>query len=550
MNVQSPRAGRAHRSLRARLSRIGVRLLLFNVLAVVMPVAGILYLDVYENELLASQERAMVQQARLVAAALSTPASGTVAIATSSPGVPAAALAKPGVTFDVETARGLLMRLAPGDARIRIYDIARIVVADSARLSPRLEPAATSSTYEPARGARDAWLYRLGSWLVAVRQQVVSLLRSRPDRSTASTDASIPELDAALRGGYGTATRPTPGQRSLTLTVALPIRGAGGIVGAVTVSQSTYRVLQSLYVVRLRIFRIVIGTLALAVAISALLALTIVRPIRRLRRAVLSVPLAGRDLTAHFPGVERHDEVGDLARTLDELTRRLQAHVALLESFAGDVAHEFRNPLASVRSAIDVLETAEADDRARFLAMMRRDVERLDRLVAGVRDIARIDSAIETEAREPVDTCGLIARLRAHRYPTAAIAWYCEGDALIVNGHPDRLSQVVENLVDNALGFSPEPDSVAVRVRGDATSIVIAVSDAGPGIPAEHRDRVFERFFSYRPAAGSARHEHAGLGLAIARAIVEAYGGTIVVMPGTGPGAVLEVRLPRTAWPA
>ena len=537
MNARSSRPGRAHRSLRARLSRIGVRLLLFNVLAVVMPVAGILYLDVYENELLASQERAMVQQARLVVAALSTPAFVS--------DMPPIQTAPAFANFDVAAARGLLTRLAPGDARIRIYDVGRTVVADSARLSPRPETTPASSAYDPARGTRDAWLYRLGSWLVAVRQQIVAWVRPRHDRAPASTETALPELDAALRGSFGTATRPTPGQRSLTLSVALPIRGSGGVVGAVTVSQSTYRVLQSLYVVRLRIFRIVIGTLGLAVAISALLALTIVRPIRRLRRAVLSVTHAGRDLPTHFPGIERRDEVGDLARTLDELTRRLQAHVALLESFAGDVAHEFRNPLASVRSAIDVLETADANDRERFLAMMRRDVERLDRLVVGVRDIARIDSAIERETREPVDTCALIARLRTDRYPTAAIDWSCEGDALVVRAHPDRLSQVVENLVDNALGFSPQPGSVAVRVREDEGLVVIAVSDAGPGIPTEHRERIFERFFSYRPEGGSARHQHAGLGLAIARAIVEAYSGTIVVAPGTGAGAVLEVRLPR-----
>ncbi|BCS35386.1 sensor protein ChvG [Luteitalea sp. TBR-22] len=532
----SGRELRTHRTLRARLSRIGIRLLLFNVLAVVMPVAGILYLDVYEQELLHEQERAMVQEARLVAGALGG-----------------------GATLDEAGARALLARTIPGDTRVRVYDRMGRLVADSARLAARVEPARTAS-YDAVVPTRDFWLYRLGAWLAGLRQRAGAWLRDiaspRPPAGASAgngADGRLPEVDAALAGRYGAATRPTPGQRSLTLTVALPVLGAIGAeapatrVGAVTVSQSTFRVLQALYAVRLHIFRIVVGTLGLSALLSALLTWTIVRPIRRLRRSALSLARGERAMSTTFPGTERRDEVGDLARALEELTRRLQSHVALLEAFAGDVAHEVRNPLASIRTAVDVLaQSTDPDERARFAQLLARDVERLDRLVVGMRDLARVDSAIEREAVRPVSVSGLVSEFVRHRAPAQALVLDVgPGDAL-VRAQPERVAQVVENLVDNAIAFSPAPGSVVIGVREDGGAVVLTVGDRGPGIPEEHRDRVFERFFSYRPGANTGRHEHAGLGLAIVKAIVDAYGGSITTRARDGGGgALFEVRLPR-----
>ena len=562
------RLPRGHRSWRARLSRIGMRLLMFNVLAAVMPVAGVLYLDVYEQELLLAQERGMVQQARLVAAALASSSEGAIpgtradpasvdveslAAAIAAAGGSASPAATPppimppaAQALDGEAARQFLTRLTPGDARIRVYDTAALMVADSARLSPRTGAPPSASYDQVGVGTRDEWLYRLGSWIAANRRWLSSWLRPRLSTPATSGPATgvPPEVRVALGGRFGAATRPTPGQRSLTLTVALPVHGSDGVAGAVTVSQSTYRILQALYTIRLRIFRIVVATLALSGLISAVLGLTIVWPIRRLRRAALSLARGDRRVPTHFPGTERRDEVGDLARALEESTRRLQAHVTLLESFAGDVAHEFRNPLASIRTALDVvLDTAEPAERGRFLAMARRDIARLDRLVLGVRDLARIDSAIEREAVEAVDVGSLLASMQEHRRVEVAVTPPGDG-RLLVRAHPDRVWQVIENLVGNAESFSPAPGSVRVDALADDEAVLIRVGDRGPGIPPAHRHRIFERFFSYRPGS-PVRHEHAGLGLSIARAIVEAYGGTIAARDRDGGGTVFEVRLPR-----
>ncbi|MET0213696.1 MAG: HAMP domain-containing protein, partial [Vicinamibacterales bacterium] len=328
------------RLMRARPSRIGRRLLAFNLLLVFLPVAGILYLDVYESRLLEVQERGMVQQGRLVAAALGDHEH-----------------------MLPEEAAAILSRLGRrGDARLRIYDAKGLLLADSVRAPDLaiperpLDPAA--SDYSQASGIRERLLYRVGAWLVSVRRAAGSAARTMLSsvRGTAKTVDEPrevtpgPEVRAALEGRYGTDVRQTPGQRSLTLYSAVPIRQGDRVIGVALVSQSTFRILQALYEVRLRIFQIVIASIAAAIVLGLLMSATIVRPLVRLRRTALA--LSDRQSTpAGFASVDRKDEVGDLARTLEVLTGRLDAHIKLLESFAGDVSHEFKNPLASIRVA-------------------------------------------------------------------------------------------------------------------------------------------------------------------------------------------------------
>jgi two-component system sensor histidine kinase ChvG len=528
---------------RLRPSRIGTRLLVFNLLLVFLPVAGIFYLDVYETELLQAQERSMVQQGRLVAAALG---------------------ARSEVSADEAVA--LLTRLERrGDARVRVYNGAGALVADSARIAERSgdrPPDEAASQYDvPSKGVRQRPLYRLGAWLARLRRAVTSVSRSLlvPTRLTPAshtTDpapAAGPEVRSALEGKYGASTRPTSGQRSLTLNIAVPIRDGDRVVGAVLVSQSTFRILQALYDVRLRIFQIVVSSLAAAVVLSLLVSATFVRPLVRLRHTALA--LADRRAPPErFAGVDRRDEVGDLARALEEQTRRLAAHIRLLESFAADVSHEFKNPLASIRTATEMIAaTDDAPERARMLGMMTRDVDRLERLVTGVRELAAIDGQLAHDALETVDVSALIGevvegvRLRGDRVD---LRFTPGATPLFVRAAKDRLAQVFENVVRNAVSFAPEGSSVEIAMAGAADpgdgSCSVTIEDRGPGIPDAHLERVFERFFTYRPA-DAGRREHTGLGLAIARAIVEGYGGSILAANRDGGGARFEIRLPRAA---
>ena len=534
-----PAASWFARVLRARPSRIGRRLLAFNLLLVFLPAAGILYLDVYETRLLDVQERGMVQQGRLVAAALGDREQ----------------------VLPTE-AEAILARLGRrGDARIRVYDARGVLIADSVRAPdvaiPERPSDAATSEYSHASGIRERLLYRFGAWLVGVRRAVGSSARAmlaswRGTPKTVGEPRDLtpgPEVRAALDGRYGTDVRPTPGQRSLTLYSAVPIRQGDRVIGAALVSQSTFRILQALYDVRLRIFEIVVASIAAAVLLGFLMSATIVRPLVRLRRA--AVALSDRRATpAHFGSVDRQDEIGDLARALEELTGRLDAHIRLLESFAGDVSHEFKNPLASIRIAAETIaSTADPAERQRLLAMLTKDVDRLERLVSGVRELARIDAQLAHEALAGVDVSALVAQLVEGfrgRDPGVTFAFTPSPSSVFVRASADRLAQVVENVLDNAVSFAARGSVVDVAVAPAGGAVVVTVSDRGPGFPAGHTERAFERFFSYRPGSDEHR-EHMGLGLSIARAIVEGYGGSIRAANRDGGGASVEIQLPAAS---
>ena len=514
------------------LSRIATRLLAFNLLVLFLPIAAILYLDVYESRLLESQERSMNQEARIIATALAY--SGSI---------------------DSTSATDFLTRLEQRtDSRVRVYDRDGALLADSNRIRYAGEPAAASSYPPPSAGIRARALYRVGASIAGLRTLIGGVSRkiTAPRREpTAADDAgTVPvEIRAALSGRFGAATRPTPGQRSLTLSVAVPIHAANSVAGAVLVSQSTFRVLQALYDVRFRIFAVVIGSLLAAVLLTALAAATIVRPIRRLRSEASALAERRHRLPGVFPDSARRDELGELARALRELTRRLDAYIRETERFAADVSHEFKNPLASIRVAAEtVAQSDDPSERQRFLAMLVRDVDRLERLVSAVREQTRIDARLDQEPVDDVDVGRLVSEVieglkLAHGHEPE-VRLIVEAQSR-VRASRDRLAQAFENVLSNARSFAAAGTVVGVRISRDHSHCRIEIADRGPGIPPEHIDRVFERFFTYRPDADAESGRHTGLGLSIARTIVESYGGTIEGgNRPNGPGAQFEIKLP------
>lgn len=523
-----------------RPSRIGLRLLAFNLLVVFVPVVGVLYLDLYEARLLQAQEREMVQQARVLAAVLGD-----------GPAIDAVAIERTFARLERRT-----------DARLRVFDTRGALIADSHRLpvEARAEERGSyrADSTEPLTNTRQRALYRLGAWVANARERFASVARawlSKLDETPQPAHAAgvpTPEVREALQGRYGAATRRTPGQRSLTLYSAVPIRHENAVTGAVVVSQSTFRILQTLYQVRLRIFEIVVASIVAAALLTTLAAMTIVRPLKRLRDQAGALTEHRGPLRAAFPGTGRRDEIGALARALEQLTRRLDDHIRLLESFAGDVSHEFRNPLASIRTAAEIIaESDSADDRKRFLEMMRRDVDRLERLVGGVREMARIDGQLEHYRLEIVDVREVLEEVIAGVRlvsPGGAPMRVTGADAPChVRSAREQLAQAFENLLSNAASFAPEGTAIDVTVAGVAGGCRITIADRGPGIPEAHLRRVFDRFFSYRP--GEERREHLGIGLAIARQIVAGYGGTITARNRIDGGAAFDVELPLVAIP-
>jgi two-component system, OmpR family, sensor histidine kinase ChvG len=522
------------RTLAARLARghtrLAVRLFLFNALLVFLPVAGLWYLDAYEQHLLEQQERGMVQQARLFAAALAeVPGFGTAP--------------------DGPIAQRLLDRLGQtSDVRLRVVVPDGRIAADSHRIpgpEGREDPYGASTP--ETRASRARWTYRAGAWL-GRRWRALWLAEARPTSAETIVVGPgrihAPEVDRAFTGGYGAATRLSPGgQRSVTLYGAVPVAAEGRVPAVVLVSQSTFRILQRLYDVRLRMFQVVVVSLAVAFLFTAVGSFTIVRPLRQLRDdAEALVDHHGRRLRA-FRGTKGTDEIGELARALEELTNRVDAHLRFTERFAADVSHELRNPLASIRASAETLAVAErAEDRARFHARIATDIARLETLIAGVREVTRVDAGLEAEERRPIDLVGLV-RERAGDGTGVVLA--VEADAPIaVEASADRLGQVLDNLLDNARSFSPSGVPVEVDVRRAGDDAIVRVRDHGPGIPADHLEHIFDRFFSHRPGQVDARQKHAGLGLSIARAIAERHGGTLDAASHPGGGAVFELTLP------
>ncbi len=511
------------------MSRLSLRLLLFNLLLVFLPVAGFLYLDTYERQLLEAQERSMVQQGRVLAAAFSGRGS-----------------------IDAKETARLLTRLNRRlDARLRVVDADGNVLADTSRMGPEPVPgAATLSETGPVR--RNA-LYRIGAFLYDIYRRLLPPEPGIEPRETASPGRlDGREVRAALAGRYGRAIRVTPGQRSVTLSSAIPIESAGRVVGAVVVSQSTYRILQDLYAIRLRISEVCAASLAVALILSLFVSATIARPIRRLRDEAEAILDRQGRLKRKFRGLARRDEIGDLARALEELTRRLEERVRSLETFASDVAHELKNPLASIRASVEMLsDVRDPEERRRFTSVVLEEVARMEHQISELAEITRIDAHLEAEEQVAVPLNGLLGQIaeRFRMRENGRIRFLLEmpEEIVTVRAAPARLTQVFENVFDNAASFSP--DGTAVRIvltRAPNGAAAVTVSDEGPGIPEPHAARIFERFFSYRPDGVPGDRRHTGLGLAIVKTIVEGYGGTVSAANNTGAGASFTLRLPAS----
>jgi two-component system sensor histidine kinase ChvG len=243
----------------------------------------------------------------------------------------------------------------------------------------------------------------------------------------------------------------------------------------------------------------------------------------------------GREREVEVPRMqERGDEIGVLARAVSDMTSALRQRIDAVESFAADVAHEIKNPLASLRSALESLPRVDdADLRKQLTDIASHDVRRIDRLVTEISEASRIDAELSRATFEAVDLARLItnvARARDDRGLNAGriVTIDAAGSPALVMGVPIRLERVVENLLDNAVSFSPPEGRITVSVERQADRVVASFCDQGPGIPLSEREKVFTRFHSIRPEDEGFGH-HSGLGLAIARAIAEAHGGSLIV---------------------
>ncbi len=355
------------------------------------------------------------------------------------------------------------------------------------------------------------------------------------------------EIQAALEGHYQAATRiSSGGQVSVTLYTAIPVRDKENIIGAVLVSQSTYRILQDLYELRLNIFKIFAVSILIAFAISFFLSLTISRPLKKLQRQALQIMDSRGRLTAHFQPSKIRDEIGDLGNSLHYLTKQVNKHIQFIESFSSDVSHEFRNPLASIRSASELLaEAGKREDQDKFAEMIRKDIRRLEGLLADVREISCIDTRLEEDQKERISICSFLTAYIENfknRYPEKClkINVECKEGYLSVEIAEIRLYQVFDNLIGNAAEFSPENGTITISLTEGSGRIHISIADNGPGIADNEKEKIFERFYSGRKD----ENKHSGLGLSIVQAIIQGLGGSISVRDNKPSGCIFSLEFP------
>jgi two-component system sensor histidine kinase ChvG len=345
------------------------------------------------------------------------------------------------------------------------------------------------------------------------------------------TISAWPEATQAQQANAVTSTIRTAPDLTPVLSAAAPVDG-----GALLVTSNERSLVRSMRSQRAALGIAMGVAILISVLLSLFLARTIVRPLRRIAISAHRVRL-GRAREVRVPRLpSRRDEIGLLARSVSDMSQSLRHRIDNIEAFAADVTHELKNPLASLRSAIDGLETVKDKKlRERLMEVAREDVVRLDRLISDVSEAARTDAELARARFEPVDLGLLVEQLVASwdsRRETgdARIAYARpRKESAMVLGDPGRLARAIDNILDNAVSFSPPGGLVEIAASRVGNRVRIRVDDEGPGVPEEAREAIFNRFHSIRPED---EHfgRHSGLGLAIAKAIVEGHDGKISVI--------------------
>ncbi|HEX7887165.1 MAG TPA: stimulus-sensing domain-containing protein [Phenylobacterium sp.] len=504
-------------------SRLGRLILALNLLGLAVLIVGALVLNELRQGLVNARIDSLSTQGELIASILNQ----------------AATIGEPEPAMDAALATELLQTLSnPRAQRARLFDSHGRLVADSDWMADAVE----RRELPPARG-RDA----AGEGFDLMPHA------ARPTRSQVEATLAR-EVGVALQGRRWAGMRQSEGGRRV-VSVSIPIQHVRAVLGVVTLEASDVDAIIAQE--RRALIPFILIAISVTVASSLLLNSLVAQPVLRMARAADQVRQA-RARAISLPDLARRDdEVGDLTRSLEAMTHSLSERMDAIESFAADVAHEIRNPLTSLRSAVETLDlVSDPAARARLLNVLKNDVQRLDRLVTDISNASRLDAELSRDRPRIVDLGKLIGDIvglyRATAKPgdvQVSFTPHQGMEAVTVLGREGPLGQILRNLIDNARSFSPSGDTVhvgLVRVKGEA---IVTVSDHGPGIPPENLETVFERFYTSRPK-GAAFGGNSGLGLSIARQIAAAHGGGLRAENRTGAegrvlGAMFILTLPE-----
>jgi two-component system sensor histidine kinase ChvG len=486
-----------------RQSPLARKIILFNLLALVILVTGVLFLNPFRDGVVVQREQGLVTQAALSAQVLAAGLPDAVSLPARAEAVMASMPVGPGVTALVTNARGVTLTQVTG-------------AADPALAPPR-------STV-------------ITDFLNAIWTGVSRLVALGDDNPPMPDQAEITsELVARALAGETAATT-LQGAGGTVFAVAAPVVHGGAVIGALALTSPEGEIDALVRHEREQVLQMFIIALLVSIGLSLVLASTIANPLSDLAAAAE----LGRDRDARkmAPGrvripdlTARPDEIGRLSIAMRGMVAALYDRIEANEQFAADVAHEIKNPLASLRSAVGTLRVAKRDDqRERLLEVIEHDVRRLDRLVSDISNASRLDSELVKEEEEPFDLTRTVRNLAEYLGKQAGekgVEFITDlpPEPIVIQGLEARLAQVFVNLITNATSFCEEGDAVRVWVRKRDNRVLVVVEDTGPGIPEEALQKVFKRFYSERPQGDFGNHS--GLGLAISKQIVEAHGGVI-----------------------
>ena len=520
-----------------RFSALTWRILGFNALALIVLTGGVILVQASGRGLVEERMNSIREQADIVA--------GTLAAYATDPDTH---------TLKVADAEPLLGQLiAPTRLRARLYLPGGQLAVDTRDFLPNKVVDIGELPSLDTTSQLKEWFRRVYDGVMGVRP----FAHLEPYYEAGDDGRVYREVDTALSGVTDTAERVDDRNR-LRLSVAAPVESRyRTIYGVLLLSTEGGDIDDILRAERFTLFEVFLVAFLVMLFTSLYLAGTIAEPVKRLAAAadLVRSGAGGRSAITNFP--ERTDEIGDLADSLRSMTANLYDRIDAIESFAADVAHELKNPLTSLASAVEMYSRAKDDEtRARLLAIVRGDIKRIDRLITDISDASRLDAELSREAKEPVALSRLLSTiLEIYRMTDnpREVDYVLRDDlpaGAIVRGRDERLGQVFRNLIDNAVSFSPQQGKVIITASRHDMVARVTVEDEGPGIPPDNVESIFERFYTERPGENFGRNS--GLGLSIARQIIEGAGGRIYAENrasdnSQGQGARLVVELPMAA---
>ena len=538
------------------------RIVVLNLAGLVALLGGFLYINQFRQGLIEARVESLLTQGEIIAAAIAASATIEIDSITIDPekllmlqAGESAISGDDSTEFSInpENVAPLLKRLVtPTRTRARIYDQDAELLIDTAAMYSRGD--IIRFDLPPPENEERTLIAR--TWDLMTHKFGYRVQDSKEDANPAH-GRSFTEVAKAFDGSPASVVR-VNGAGETIVSVAVPIQRSRVVRGVLLLSTLGGDIDKIIRSERLSILRVFAVAAAAMLIVSALFAGTIVGPIRRLSSAADRVRRGLRTREEIPDLTDRSDEIGHLSGSLRDMTRALYDRIEAIESFAADVAHELKNPLTSLRSAVETWPLAKSDDsRMRLLDVIKHDVQRIDRLISDISNASRLDAELARVEAQPMNIVRLAETvvdvantIRSGESVTTRLyrgtGIKTDDDAHMI-GHDSRLGQVLNNLIDNAKSFSRPGSEIQVTISRNHNMIDITVDDEGPGIPAHALEKIFNRFYTDRPEGGFG--ENSGLGLSISRQIVEAHRGQIwaenrLDQAGQVVGARFVVRLP------